>query len=150
MVPDMKHSFEIEIREDGREPALHGVVLQEGRPARRLPEVFAPNSVSWPESGISIMTTHHGKEEIRAHPVRASNGEIRIHARLTNALRRAIEGGKKFMSLEFVALESRNLESGVREITQAMMTGATVTDRPAYEQTRAEIREQKRRRRIWL
>ena len=137
----MKHSFEIEIREtEGREPTLHGVVLQEGRAASKRREVFAPGSISWPSEGIAVLPAHHAPEESRAHPVRAANGEIRISARATPALRDAVESGSRFMSLEFHALEQRNTAGGIREITRALMTGAALVASPEYTMSKAEIR----------
>ena len=146
----VKHSFEIEIRQaEGREATLCGIVIQEGRAASERKEIFAPGSVQWPSTGIEIMPEHRGAVESRAHPVRASNGEIRISARATEALRQAVEQGKRFLSLEFFALEQRVTGGGIREITKCMMTGAALVSNPEYVQTSAEIRA-KQGRRVWL
>lgn len=137
----MKHSFEIEIRQtEGKEPALHGVILQEGRAAKERRELFTLGSITWPAQGIAVLPAHHAPEESRAHPVRAANGEIRISARATPALREAVEKGSRFMSLEFHMLEQRNTAGGVREITRALMTAAALTPTPEYTQSSAEIR----------
>ena len=143
-------NFEIELREtQGREPELHGIILQEGRAASRRSEIFAPGSVSWPANGIEIRAVHKGATESRAHPVRGSDGTLSIRARATDALREAIQAGKKYMSVEFSAIEQRNTEGGIREITRAMVFGAALVSSPEYLQTAAELRSTKRRM-LWL
>ena len=141
---------QIELREtEGRKPRLHGVILQEGRAAAGgRAELFAPGSVTWPESGISIRAAHRGAEEVRAVPVREPNGEIRISAVATPAIVEAVRGGKDRMSVEFFALQEHRTAAGVREIETALVSGAALTDRPEYEQAAAEVRS-KRGRRVW-
>ena len=146
----MKHSFEIELREtEGREPMLHGTILQEGRAATVRREIFAPGSVRWPGGGIEIMPEHRGTVESRAHPIRSDTGELSITARATDALRAAVAAGRKYMSVEFFSLEERTTEGGIREITKAMVSGAALVPSPEYDMTAAEIRSTNRRRQ-WL
>lgn len=152
----MKHSFEIEIREPaGRDPELVGTIITEGRAASGgRAEVFTPGSVSWPSAGVEIAPGHKLATESRAHPVRAQNGEIRIKARATDALQKAVKAGAKFMSVEFFALEERTTKAGVREILSALVKRAALTPVPEYDTTAAELREQgnkhKALRRLWL
>ena len=152
----MKHSFEVEIREtEGRDPELHGVILTEGRAASGgRAEVFTPGSVQWPGDGIEIAPGHKAATESRAHPVRSQNGEIRIKARATDALQKAVKAGAKFMSVEFFALEERTTKAGVREILSALVKRAALTPIPEYDTTAAELREQgdkhRAMRRLWL
>ena len=137
----------VEVREQGGE--LHGVILQEGRAAsggRR--EVFAPGSLTWPSDGIAIRTDHRGPAETRAFPHRDQKGNIRIRARATAAIRAAVEAGKKWMSIEFRALEERTTQGGVRELLRVFVEGAALVADPEYDVTAAEVRS--RRRRIWL
>ena len=139
---------DVEIREEGGE--LHGIILQEGRAASGArAEVFSPGSVTWPADGVRILTEHHGQSETRAFPHRDALGRIKIRAKATDAIRSAIESGKRFMSVEFRAIEERRTNSGVREILRAIVEGAALVDRPEYDTTSAEVRS-KRRRRIWL
>ena len=45
-------------------------------------------------------------------------------------------------------LEQRRTGSGIREVISALVTGAALVSRPAYDHTRAEVRSRKRR--VWL
>lgn len=143
-------SLTFEIRESGGE--LHGTIIQEGRAATGgRAELFAPNSISWPADGISIRTRHYGEEEVKGFPHRDRNsGEIRIRGKATDGIRAAIENGKRYMSIEFRALQEEVTKAGVREIQKALMVGAALVDDPEYGHSRAEIRNQGRRRRPWL
>ena len=128
-----------EIREAGGK--FRGVMLQEGRAAsggRR--EVFAPGSVEWPSRGVAILDGHRGTELARAEPIRESNGELRIEAQATAAIRAAIRAGKRFMSVEFKPLSDRVTPGGVREILRAMVDAAALVADPEYDSTKAEIR----------
>lgn len=150
----MRHTFEVEVRqgEDGDE--LHGVMVTEGRAAsggRR--ELFAPGSIQWPASGVGILTEHRAEPEIRAHPTRNDRGEIRIRTRANEAIRTAVEAGRRYMSVEFVAIRERTTKGGVREILEALVPAAALVPNPEYDTTAAEIRETDRkaaRRRRWL
>ena len=151
----MRHSFEVECRESGDGKTLRGVLVTEGRAAsggRR--ELFAPGSVQWPASGVGIALEHHGEPEVRAHPVREPNGEIRIETRATEAIAAAVASGKKWMSVEFVAIRERVTKGGVREILEAMVPTAAIVPNPEYDTTAAEVRtnkqRNKQRRRRWL
>lgn len=138
----MKHSFEIEIREtEGRQPELIGTVIQEGRAARRRREIFAPGSVTWPTSGMEILPAHRAAPETRAHPVRQSDGRLTIRAPATEALRAAVADGRKYLSVEFHAVEQRRTEGDIREITRAFVPAAALVSSPEYIQSGAEIRE---------
>ena len=147
---------EIEIRErQGREPTLHGVIIQEGRAAtggRR--ELFAPGAIEWPTGGIGIATEHLGDVETRAQVVRERDGRLSITARATEAVQRAVSEGKRFLSVEFTALQERITKGGVREIQRAFVATAALTNKPEYDMTAAEIREQatdiERKDRVWL
>ena len=147
----MKHSFEIEIRQvEGREPELHGIVLQEGRAASERREIFTPGSVQWPSEGIAILPEHRGSVESRAQPVRESDGRLTIRARATDALRAAVQSGKRYMSVEFNALEERQTGGGIREITRALVSAAALVASPEYDMTAAEVRNKHRREWPWL
>ena len=146
-------SCPVELREGESGPELHGTILTEGRAAsggRR--EVFAPMSVTWPGDGVGVLLQHRGAPEIRAVPTRESDGRITIRARATDAIRGAVEAGKKFMSVEFRALEERTTAGGVRELIRAFVEAAALTSSPEYDTTAAEVRERREhwRRIPWL
>lgn len=135
-------SFEVEIREkEGRDPMLHGILIQEGRAAnggRR--EVFAPGSIEWPSEGVGVVTEHRGAVEVRGHVVRQRDGQLTLTARATDKIKQAVADGKRFMSVEFTALRDRVTKGGVREILRAYVASAALTDRPEYDMTAAEVR----------
>ena len=145
-------AFEVEVREADRagyEPSLYGTMIQEGRAAsggRR--EVFVPGSIEWPSAGVAILTEHRGAPEIRAHPVRHRDGRITLTARATSAIRKAVEAGRKFMSVEFRSIEERTTKGGVRELLRAFVDAAALVSSPEYDTTVAEVRT--KRRRVWL
>ena len=146
-MPDTLHCS-VEIREATDGPVLHGVVLQEGRAAQGgRAEVFSPQSVIWPSTGIALLGEHHGPELARAIPTRAANGEIRIAAHATPEILAAYET-RKFFSVEFHALREIRTTAGVREIQRALLDGAALVASPEYPQAVAEVRA--RSRRVWL
>ncbi len=108
---------------------LRGVILTEGRAASGgRAELFAPGSVVWPSDGIGILTEHR------------ATGEIRVEARATDAIRRAVDvAGRRYMSVEFHAQEERTTAGGVREVLRAMVDAAALVCSPEYDVTSAEI-----------
>ncbi len=130
---------------------LHGVILTEGRAASGgRAELFAPGAVDWPAGGIRILAEHRGAELGRAVPTREPNGAIRIETRATDPIRRAVDvDGKRFMSIEFHALEERTTPAGVREVLHALVDAAALTSSPEYDTTTAEVRK-RREVRLWL
>ena len=104
--------------------------------------------MDWPAAGIAVRTVHLGAVETRAVPTR-DGAEIRIEAEATPAIFAAVQGGARYMSVEFHALAEQRTPAGVREVTSALVTGAIVTDDPEYAQTAAEVRKATRRR-WWL
>ena len=138
----------VEVRESDSGPVLHGVLIQEGRAASVRAEVFAPLSLVWASDGIALRAKHLGVEDSRAIPTREANGEIRIEAPASPALVAAFNEGRKFLSIEFHAVQETRSKSGVREIQQAFLPGAALVSEPEYKQARAEVRT--RRRRVWL
>ena len=130
---------EIRAAEDG--PQLHGIIITEGRAAsggRR--EVFTPGSVEWPAGGVGILLAHRAAPEIRAAAARESDGRIVVTAPATDAIREAVEAGRKFMSVEFHSLSERTTKGGVREILRAFVPDAALVSDPEYDTTRAEVR----------
>ena len=139
----------VEIREADNGPMLHGVLIQEGRAASVRPEVFAPGSLVWASDGVAIRAKHLGAEDARAVPTREANGEIRIAAPASPAIVAAFNEGRKFLSIEFHALQETRSTSGVREIQQAFLPGVALVADPEYKQATAEVRKRQKRR-VWL
>ncbi len=137
------YEVDVEVREsEGDGPRLHGIILQEGRAAREgRAELFVPKSLVWPHNGIGINLKHHGRPEVRAVPVRDPDGNIRIAAPATPAIVEAVRAGRNRLSVEFHPIRATRTAGGVREIESALAIGATLTDRPEYHQTHAEVRE---------
>ena len=127
---------------------LHGVLIQEGRAASARAEVFAPLSLVWASDGIAIRAKHLGAEDSRVIPTRETNGEIRIAAPASASIVAAFNEGRKFLSIEFHALQETRSAAGVREIQQAFLPGAALVSDPEYKQATAEVRA--RQRRVWL
>ena len=148
-------TFEVEVREASRagyEPTLRGTILTEGRAASGgRAEVFVPGSVEWPSNGVAILTEHRGAVEARAQPIRQRDGRLTLTARATDAIRRAVEAGRKYMSVEFRAIEERTTKGGVREVLRAFVDAAALVAAPEYDTTAAEVRaDSVTRRRLWL
>ena len=143
--------FEVEIREGrpGYEPSLRGTMLTEGRAASGgRAEVFVPGSVEWPSEGVAILTEHRGTVEVRGQVVRQRDGKLTLTARATDAIKQAVAAGRKWMSVEFRALEERTTKGGVREVLRAFVPAAALVSSPEYDSTSAEVRS--KRRRVWL
>lgn len=136
----MRRAAPVEIREAGDGPHLHGVLIQEGRAARRRREVFAPGSVEWPSDGVGILSRHHGARLARAVPVREPDGRIRLQTWATEAIRSVVASGRRFMSVEFHSLRERRTAGGIREILRALVPDVALVANPEYAQAGAEIR----------
>ena len=104
-------------------------------------EVFAPGAVVWPADGVAVRTEHRGAEHGRGVPVREADGSIRLSVPATPPLFAAVQGGRRFASIEFHALTEVRTAGGVREIQRALVDGVALVDSPEYVQTRAEVRE---------
>lgn len=145
--------FEVEYREESHGPQLTGCILQEGRAARNLAELFTPGAVEWPSTGIEILTVHKGPAECRGQVVRDRDNRLLLTARATPAIKEAYDDGKRFLSVEFVAVRERVTRGGVREITRAIVDKAALVRRPEYGQAVAEVRSAadiERKARLWL
>ena len=70
-----------------------------------------------------------------------ADGRIVVSAPATPALFAAVESGKRSRPSSFYALEERTTRTSLREVLRALVTGATVTDRPEHDTTRAKVRE---------
>lgn len=134
--------LQLELRSEAeRDPMLRGVLIQEGRAStggRR--ELFAPGAIEWPAAGIAVRTKHLGKMEARGQLARGRDGVLNLTAPATPAIVQAYEQGKRFLSVEFVALEDEITAGGVREIRRAFVDGGAMVLKPEYEIAQVEVR----------
>ena len=128
----------IEVRQEGQN--LVGVIVQEGRVARNLAEVFAPNSLEWAASGVDLRQSHGGRILRKIFPYRETDGRITFQTAADAEVREIFEGGRRFLSVEFVAREESRNTSGVREITRAYLDAVAMVASPEYKQATSEIR----------
>lgn len=148
-------NFEVELRESQGKSTLDGVILQEGRAATGgRAELFAPDSVEWPSGGVGVLLEHRGAVQTRGQVVRERDGKLRLIAQATQAVKDAWQAGKRFMSVEFVALEERTTAAGVREVLRAFVPYATLTTVPEYDTATVEVRSRastvEERCKVWL
>ena len=139
----------VEIRETEAGKTLHGILIQEGRVGSQRREIFSPLSLMWSSTGVAIRTEHRGVEVARAIPKRETNGEIRISAPASEDIVAAYEEGKRFLSIEFHALQESRSGSGVREISEAFLPAVAMVSNPEFSQAVSEVRSRGHRR-IWL
>ena len=143
-------TVEVECRSSAQGPMLRATIVTEGRAASGgRSELFAPGSLLWPPDGISIRAVHRGPELAKAIPMRETSGEIRIETRATPDIYAAVNGGKKYASVEFHPIEERTTAGGVRELLRAVVIGAALVDTPEYDTTRAEVRTRQNRPVAW-
>lgn len=129
----------LELRSTGR---LHGLILTEGRASVDRKELFLRGASKWESTGILIRSGHHiDQGAVRAFPYRKDD-QILINIDPSKEIRKAVESGSKYMSVEFHSLEESITEgSEIREIQSALIVGAAVVSSPSYSQTKAEIRQ---------
>ena len=140
-----QETIEVEIRREA--DSLRGVMIQEGRAASGgRAELFTPDSIMWPAEGVEILLEHRGKVAATVIPQRAANGEIRFSTPLSPDILATWEGGKRHLSIEFVALAERRVKAGIREVSKALVRAAALVSAPEYDSAVAEVRDKKRRR----
>ena len=146
---ELREAAAVEVRASATE--LRAVLIQEGRQASGgRNESFAPNSIEWPANGILVRPAHRESTDARAIPKREADGRITISAPLTPALRAAWDAGRRYMSIEFHALQERKVASGAREVLRAMVVAGALVERPEYDTATAELRgATPRRKRYW-
>lgn len=146
----MTDSIDFEIRHAdldggrGGPGKLEGTLMVYEQRASDRPEVFAKDSLHWPDS-ITINLNHDRRQLVaRTTPFVVGN-EVRISAELpnTSAGRDAAElvrtGTATGLSIEFRS-ESEGTRGGVREIRRALLGAAALVDSPSHKTT-VEIRE---------
>ena len=73
-------------------------------------------------------------------PTRDSQGRIGIAVRASETLRKAFAEGRRYLSVEFHALNELTTAGGIREIRRALVMAAAMVKEPEYAQAVAELR----------
>ena len=142
-------TFDVEVRSAADGPELIATVT-EGRAAQNRRELFTVGALEWPSGGIAIRDGHHTPELARAVPTRLPDGKIEIRTKATPELFRAVQDGRRHMSVEFHSLSEATAGGGaIREISRGLLVGAALTASPEYPATAAEVRATTKRRRLW-
>ena len=136
-----------EIRQVGDTQRIIGTIIQEGRAASERLELFAPNSIQWSANGIDILDAHRGNSLANAMPRRQQDGRITVAIPADSRIMEVREAAP-YLSIEFIALSESTRGDGVREINQALVTGAAFVPDPEYTQATTEVRN--KRLPIWL
>ena len=134
----------VEIREAAEGRSFGASLLTEGRAAQaagRRDSVRAPGSVSW--GPMALGSCWPTVKRPSRTPCRAAKdlGRITLATPATPEIREAVDGGRRFMSVEFHALEERTTTGGVREVLRAYVPAVALVDRPEYDTTAAEVRQ---------
>ena len=137
----------IEVREHEGVNRLVGVLMPYGERAKDRAEVFESGSLSWAEGGIILNRQHQrGSPILRFTPVEVE-GRLTIDAPIPKTTAGAdalaeLTGPQplfKGLSIEFRAVR-QTIVSGVRRISEAVLTGAGLVDSPSYSQATVEAR----------
>lgn len=149
----------VEIREDKTRQSpgrLTGTLIEYEKKATDRAEIFARDSLKWAEAGIVLNLSHDRKQpvirftpEVRANAVMV-DVELPDTARGRDAATMVRNKTLRGLSVEFIP-QKDGFVNGVREISQARLTGAALVDSASYGNS-VEVREQSkyRRRRMWL
>ena len=154
-----RFEVKVECREsssyDGGPGRLTGTILEVGRVATDRRELFAPGSLVFPSTGVTLYRGHRGEPIMNFQPV-VDGTAIRIDAALPDSeLGRQVasevrNGTRAALSVEFTSLDEARVQ-GVRELRSALVRGAALVREGSYSQARAEVRERAggRHRRPW-
>jgi phage head maturation protease len=142
----------LELRQDETRESpgmLAGVLMTYGERANDRPEMFEMGAFHWDADGIVIRRQHDRAQPIiRAIPY-VEGRELMINAPLLNDtmgrdIAEAMKGPHPLytgLSVEFRA-EKESRRNGLRVITSAYLGGAGLVDKPAYKDSKVEIREE--------
>ena len=134
---------------------LQGTLIRYGERAGDRPEVFESGALAWPDNGVVLRRQHQRGQPIMRVTPEVRGAEVVIDAALPNTsagrdaaaeIKAGLMGG---LSVEFRATK-QNMVGGVRRIAGALLTGAGLVDSPSYRGSRAEVRHNEGRRRLWL
>ena len=133
---------------------LSGLLLPYETRALDRPEKFRAGSLTWPDRGIVLREQHNRQAPIiRFVPEERADG-LHVSIPLPDTMRgrdaatSVRNGTLTGMSVEFVAKQETR-ESGLRVITDGLLTGAGLVDDASYP-TEVQVRDKQTRRRLWL
>ena len=148
----------LELREDQSRQSpgrIFGTLLTYGERAVDRAEMFEAGSLQWPSNGIVLNRQHErGSPIMRVIPSVVGQAVV-IDAPLPDTaagrdtaaeVRAGLFNG---LSVEFKAIKEK-FDGGVRKIGRAVLRAAAVVDSPSYAGSAVEVRDRKRRRRVWL
>ena len=150
--------MKIECREDearvgpGR---LVGTIMRYGERATDRAEVFEPGSLKWPDAGVVLNRQHSRAAPILRFVPQVEGDEVNLDVAIPDSSAgrdAAVEiraGLFKGLSIEFRAVR-QSVISGVRRISEAVLSGAAIVDSPSYSGSSVEIRTKQKRRQVWL
>ena len=142
-------AFEIRLAEDQERTGpglLEGVLLTYEARASDRAEVFAKDSLHWPDEGVVLREQHNRSEPIVRFVPELTDNELRVSIRLPDTQRgrdaavSVKNGTLRGLSVEFRA-EKEGKRDGCRYIERALLAGAGLVDDPAYAQSRVEVRK---------
>ena len=152
----------IEVREvEGKPPHLVGILMPYGERAMDRPELFERGSLKWDKAAGIVLNRQHNRLQpiLRFTPVEVEgrltiDEEIPPTAAGLDALAEIKSGLFKGMSIEFRAVR-QTIVSGVRKISEAILTAAALVDSGSYATATVEVRQRvvgrgSGRRRLWL
>ena len=132
-----------------------GTLLVYGERASGRDEVFEPGSLEWPANGIVVNRQHNRRAPIMRAIPEVRDGRVVIDQPLPDtaagrdAAREVRDGLMVGLSVEFRA-RLQTYTAGVRRIKRAVLSGAGLVHNPKYFGSAVELRDRKRRRRLWL
>ena len=143
-------SFEIRLAEDQDRTGpglLEGVLLVYETRASDRAEVFAKDSLHWPDDGVVLREQHNRSEPIVRFIPELTDNELRVRIRLPDTQRgrdaavSVKNGTLRGLSVEFRAEKEGKRSDGCRYIQRAALVGAGLVDDPSYAQSLVEVRK---------
>ena len=131
----------IELRGDASRESpghLYGRLMRYGERATDRPERFATGALRWPEDGIVLNRQHQRSVPILRFTPELRGSELWVDAALPDtaagrdAATEVRDGLLRGLSVEFVT-RVEGLVGGLREIREAVLTGAALVTRSSYD-----------------
>jgi len=154
-----KRCYEIRLADDPerRGPGiLEGVLMPYETRAADRPELFARDSLRWPEGGIILNEMHNRRAPITRFTPEVRDNALRVSIPLPDTQRgrdaalSVRNGTLRGFSVEFHC-DRETRQAGVRVIEAARLVAAGLVDDPSYSQASVSVRAKKRGgRRVWL
>ena len=154
-----QRSYEIRLSDDPDRMSpgiLTGVLMPYETRASDRDEMFASDSLYWPEGGVVLREQHNRQAPITRFSPESRDSALHVSIPLPNTQRgrdaavMVRNGTLRGLSVEFRS-ERETRQAGTRVIQRAQLVGAGLVDDPAYGSATVEVRQDgSKRRRIWL